>query len=252
LVFNRESFALRYRHGVPSGNPTTDEPTLPVTDSSEHGVVFDNDGVLVDSEPLWIRARKSLVHEANGRWLPEADTAMMGISSDRWSVYMRDRLGVAMPPSKIRDEVIARMIQLYRTQVPLLPGARAAVETIARRWRLGVASGSDRILLETVLSSSGLADHFAVTVAGDEVAEGKPSPMIYLTACRRLRCSPDACVAIEDSASGIASALAADMKVIAVPRPGFEPPPAVLQRAVAVLPSLTELDPDLIAAVLSA
>jgi HAD superfamily hydrolase (TIGR01509 family) len=223
-----------------------------VTKTSSQAVVFDNDGVLVDSEPLWILARQSLVHDAKGRWLPEADTAMMGISSDRWSVYMRDRLGVAMTPSKIRHEVLARMIQLYRSEVPLLPGVRAAVETVGQRWRLGVASGSDRVLLDTVLSSSGLADHFGATVSGDEVAEGKPSPLIYLEACRRLQCPPNACVAVEDSASGIASALAAQMKVIAVPRPGFEPPAAVLDRATAVLPSVAELSPDLIAAVLSA
>jgi HAD superfamily hydrolase (TIGR01509 family) len=223
-----------------------------VSATSAQAIVFDNDGVLVDSEPLWIRARKSLIREANGQWLPEADTAMMGISSDQWSVYMRDRLGVAMAPEQIRDEVLARMIELYHTEVPLLPGARTAVETLGRRWRLGLASGSDRILLDTVLSSSGLAGHFAATVAGDEVADGKPSPLIYLDACRRLNCSPDACVAIEDSASGIASALAAEMKVIAVPRPGFEPSAAVLDRASAVLTSLTELNPDLVAAVLSA
>jgi HAD superfamily hydrolase (TIGR01509 family) len=220
--------------------------------SSAQGVVFDMDGVLVDSEPLWIRARRSLVDEAGGQWLPEADTAMMGISADRWTVYMRDRLRVDMPPAKIRDEVVTRMTQLYRQQVPLLPGARAAVETIGRRYRLAVASGSVRILLDTVLSVSGLGLHFAATVSGDDVTQGKPSPLIYLEACRRLGCSPDACVAIEDSASGIASALAAKTKVIAVPRPGFEPPAEVLDRAAAVLPSLTELSPDLVTAILAA
>jgi beta-phosphoglucomutase-like phosphatase (HAD superfamily) len=121
-------------------------------------VVFDMDGVIVDSEPLWVRARKDLVRDAGGRWLPEAETAMMGISSDRWSVYMRDRLGLrGMTPARIRDEVIGRMVALYGQGVPLLPGAREAIDATARRWRLGIASGSDRLLLDAVLAATGCA-----------------------------------------------------------------------------------------------
>jgi HAD superfamily hydrolase (TIGR01509 family) len=218
---------------------------------AEPCVVFDMDGVIVDSEPLWVRARKDLVREANGWWIPEAETAMMGISSDEWSVYMRDHLGLDMTPSQIRDEVIARMIQLYGTDVPLLPGAQAAIHLIGQRWRLGIASGSDRILLDTVLSRCSLTDYFAATISGEEVAEGKPSPLIYQEVCRRLGSRPDACVAIEDSGSGILSALSAGMKVIAVPRPGFEPDADIVGRATAVVPTLIQLGPDLVAQVLS-
>lgn len=219
--------------------------------SAEPSIVFDMDGVIVDSEPLWVRARKDLVREANGRWIPEAETAMMGISSDRWSAYMRDQLALDMSAERIREEVIRRMIDLYRESVPLIPGAREAIETISERWRVGVASGSDRVLLDTVLTNSGLGSHFAATVSAEDVAEGKPSPLIYQEACRRLGAGPSACVAIEDSGSGIASALAAGMKVIAVPRPGFEPGAEILNRATVVLPDLTGLHPDLIAQVLS-
>jgi len=216
-------------------------------------VVFDMDGVIVDSEPLWVRARKDLVREAGGRWIAEAETAMMGISSDRWSAYMRDRLGLEdMTPAHIRDEVLARMVALYGAQVPLLPGAREAVEATARRWRLGIASGSDRVLLDTVLSATGLGDRFAATVSGEEVTAGKPDPLIYQEVCRRLGADPRACLAIEDSGSGIESALAAGMTVVAVPRPGFQPDPDVLRRADAVLPDLTRLDADLVATVLAA
>jgi HAD superfamily hydrolase (TIGR01509 family) len=216
-------------------------------------VVFDMDGVIVDSEPLWVRARKELVREAGGRWIAEAETAMMGISSDRWSVYMRDRLGLRdMTPAQIRDEVIARMVALYGAQVPLLPGAREAIEATARRSRLGIASGSDRVLLDTVLTTARLRDEFAATVAGDEVSAGKPAPEIYQEVCRRLGADPRACLAIEDSGSGIESALAAGMRVVAVPRAGFEPDPAVLDRADAVLPDLTGLTPDLVATLLAA
>jgi HAD superfamily hydrolase (TIGR01509 family) len=213
-------------------------------------VVFDMDGVIVDSEPLWVRARKELVRRANGRWIPEAETAMMGISSDRWSAYMRDNLALNMTSAQIRDDVIRRMVELYRNDVPLIAGAREAVEAIGRLWRVGIASGSDRVLLDTVLSSSGLAGYFAATVSGEDVAEGKPSPQIYEEACRRLGANPRACVAIEDSGTGIASALAAGMKVIAVPRPGFVPEADILGRATLVLPALTDLDPDVVARVL--
>lgn len=205
------------------------------------------DGVIVDSEPLWVRARKELVRQAHGRWIPEAETAMMGISSDRWSAYMRDRLALNMTAAQIRDDVIRRMVELYQKGVPLIPGAREAIDAIGRRWRVGIASGSDRVLLDTVLKSSGLAGHFAATVSGEEVAEGKPSPQIYLEACRRLGANPRFCVAVEDSGSGIGSALAAGMKVIAIPRPGFVPDAATLARATVVLPGLADLNPDVVA-----
>ena len=210
------------------------------------------DGVIVDSEPLWVRARQDLVVEAGGRWIPEAETAMMGISSDRWSVYMRNRLGLGhMTPMEIRDEVIGRMVTLYTAGVPLLPGAREAIEATRSRWRLGIASGSDRVLLDTVLTAAGLVGSFAATVSGDEVAQGKPAPLIYQEVCRRLGSNPPACLAIEDSGAGIESALAAGMTVVAVPRPGFEPDAAVLARARAVLPNLGRLSPGLVRGVLA-
>jgi HAD superfamily hydrolase (TIGR01509 family) len=209
------------------------------------------DGVIVDSEPLWIRARKELVRRAHGRWIPEADTAMMGIGSDRWSAYMRDHLKLDLTAEQIRAEVIQGMIRLYGESVPLIPGARKAIETIGERWRLGLASGSDRVLLDTVLELGRLGDYFEVTVSAEDVAEGKPSPLIYEEACRRLGATPAACVAIEDSGSGIASALAAGMKVIAVPRPDFEPSDEILSRATLVLPDLLALQPDVVQQVLA-
>jgi HAD superfamily hydrolase (TIGR01509 family) len=213
-------------------------------------VVFDMDGVLVDSEPLWVHARKDLVGAAGGRWRAEAETAMTGISSDHWSAYMRDRLDMqSYTAEQIREEVINRMIDLYRKHVPLLPGARAAVEAMASRWPVAIASGSDRVLLDAVLATTGLAQCFAATVAGDEVAEGKPEPLIYEEACRRLAADPKYCVAIEDSTAGIASALAAGMKVVAVPRPGFQPNPEILARATVILSDLTQLDVNRVAAV---
>lgn len=215
-------------------------------------VVFDMDGVIVDSEPLWVRARQDLVRAAGGRWIPEAETAMMGISSDEWSVYMRDRLGLHdLAPAEIRAEVIGRMVRLYEDGVPFLPGAREAIEALSR-WPLAVASGSDRVLLQTVLAVGRLAGRFAATVSGEDVAEGKPSPLIYQEACRRLGADPARSVAIEDSGSGILSAAAAGMAVVAVPRPGFLPAAELLERATLVLPDLTGLDATTIAELLPA
>jgi HAD superfamily hydrolase (TIGR01509 family) len=214
-------------------------------------VVFDMDGVLVDSEPMWVQARQDLVRAAGGQWLPEAETAMMGISSDRWSAYMRDRLGLGhLTQEEIRAGVIDRMVALYREHVPLLPGAWSAVEAAAGRGPVAVASGSDRVLLDVVTQSSGLARFFAGTVAGDEVTEGKPAPLIYEKACALLDVAPARCVAVEDSGAGIESALAAGMAVVAVPRPGFEPSPEVLARASAVLTDLFGLDDLLVAGTL--
>ena len=219
---------------------------------TEAAVVFDMDGVLVDSEPLWMRARKELVRDGGGRWHADAETAMMGISSDIWSAYMRDRLELQhYTAEQIRTDVLDRMVELYRHDVPLLPGARAAVEAAAARWPVAIASGSDRVLLDTVLAATGLGRCFAATVAGDEVTEGKPHPMIYAEACRRLGADPRHCVAVEDSGAGISSALAAGLKVVAVPRPGFAPRPEILARATVSLPDLTGLDADRMAAVMA-
>lgn len=219
---------------------------------SNAAVVFDMDGVLVDSEPLWRRARKDLVRAGGGRWHADAETAMMGVSSGVWSAYMRDRLDLRRyTAEQIRADVLDRMVELYRKDVPLLPGARAAGEAAAARGPGAIASGSDRVLLATVLAATGLGPCFAATVAGDEVSEGKPHPMIYDEACRRLGADPRHCVAIEDSGAGISSALAAGLKVVAVPRPGFAPRSEILARATVSLPDLTGLDADRVAAVMA-
>jgi hypothetical protein len=131
--------------------------------SADACVVFDMDGVIVDSEPLWVRARKDLVRAAGGRWIPEAETAMMGISSDRWSVYMRDRLGLhEMTPAQIRDDVLARIVALYGAQVPLLPGGRGG-PVHAHRPRLGASDrhrGRDSAIAARPRTQAVVADGF--------------------------------------------------------------------------------------------
>jgi HAD superfamily hydrolase (TIGR01509 family) len=171
---------------------------------------------------------------------------MMGMSSPEWTEYMRAELGVALEPEEISREVVARLERRYRERLPLLPHAHQAVERLAARWPLAVASSSNRPVIDLVLELAGLARCFAVTVSSEEVARGKPAPDVYLEAARRLQVDPRACVAVEDSTNGIRAAHAAGMAVIAVPRPDYPPAPDALELAAAVLGSLTELTPRVV------
>jgi HAD superfamily hydrolase (TIGR01509 family) len=206
-------------------------------------VVFDLDGVLVDSEQAWDGARRELVEERGGTWTDGAEIDMLGMSSREWPVYLRDRLGVDMEPADISDDVVARMLAGYRTRLPLIPGAVAAVGRMAARWPLGLASSSNREVIDVVLEQAGIARHFRATVSSEEVARGKPSPDVFREAARRLGVDPAACAAIEDSHNGILSASAAGMRVIALPNHAFPPGPEALGQAHAVLGALDELTP---------
>src|SRR5215472_7345924 len=147
-------------------------------------VVFDMDGVLIDSEPVWEQVRRSLVAERGGRWRPDSQRRLMGMNTAEWSRYLAGELGVDMPPDEVARTVIARMVDRYRAHLPLLPGAPAAVRRMATRWPLGVASSSPRSLIDAVLARAGLADLFAVTVSTEEVPRGKPAPDVYVRAAR--------------------------------------------------------------------
>jgi HAD superfamily hydrolase (TIGR01509 family) len=166
---------------------------------------------------------------------------MMGMSSLEWSRYMHDELGLPEPPEKINEEVVRRMIALYRQRLPLLAGAREAVARLAAHWPLGLASSSNRPIIELVLELAGLTDFFQVTVSSEEVGRGKPAPDVYLEAARRLEVAPERCAAIEDSRNGIRSAHAAGMVVVAIPNRMFPPDQQALGLADCVLESLDEL-----------
>jgi HAD superfamily hydrolase (TIGR01509 family) len=209
-------------------------------------VVFDLDGLLLDSEQLWDEVREELAAERGGRWHAGAQRAMMGMSSPEWSRYMHDVIGLEEPPAEISAEVVRRMEDRYREQLPLLAGAVEAVERLAARWPLGLASSSNRELIDLALDASGLDRFFRVSVSSEEVAAGKPAPDVYLEAARRLGVAPGDCAAIEDSHNGIRSANAAGMRVVAIPNPHFRPEPDALALADVVLPALAELRPDAI------
>jgi HAD superfamily hydrolase (TIGR01509 family) len=205
-------------------------------------IVFDLDGVLVDTEPAWAAVREDLVRETGGQWHEQASVDMMGMSSLEWSAYMRDRLGVPLPPAEISVEVVRRLARRYDAGVPLLPGASRAVAELAARWPLALASSANRPVIDLVLDRTGLRRHFQVAVSSEEVAKGKPAPDVYLAATKRLETQPRDCAAIEDSTNGIESAKAAGLRVVAVPNRAFPPAPGALARADTVISSLEDLD----------
>jgi HAD superfamily hydrolase (TIGR01509 family) len=207
-------------------------------------VIFDLDGVLVDSEAVWDEVRKRFTEENGGRWHTDAQRDMMGMSSVEWSAYVRDRLGVDMDPDRISTAVANRVAERYRERLPLLPGAVESVRSLAAEWPLGLASSSNRHVIDLVLDLAGIAGEFQATVSSEEVGGGKPAPDVYLETAKRLGVEPTSCVAIEDSTNGLRSAHTAEMTVIAVPNRDFPPEPDALELADAELESLERLTPD--------
>jgi HAD superfamily hydrolase (TIGR01509 family) len=207
-------------------------------------VVFDLDGLLLDTEQVWDEVRETLTRERGGRWHERAQADMMGMSSSEWSHYMHESLGLADPPDELNRLVVARMEERYRDRLPLVDGAIEAVRRIGERWPLGLASSSNRPLIDLALEEMGVADLFRTTVSSEEVEHGKPAPDVYREAARRLGAAPERIVAIEDSGAGIRAASAAGMRVIAVPNAHYPPPEDALELADVVLRSLSDLTPD--------
>jgi len=204
-------------------------------------VVFDMDGVLIQSEEVWDAVREEFVRERGGRYDAEIQRAMMGMSSPEWSRYLHEHAGVADEPDAINAEVVRRMLAAYRDHLPFIEGAVDAVRRLAADFPLGLASSSNRELIDTVLEVAGLTALFAATVSSEEVARGKPAPDVYLEAARRLDVAPDRCAAVEDSHGGIRSAKSAGMRVVAIPNPSYPPDDEALALADVAIGSLDEL-----------
>jgi HAD superfamily hydrolase (TIGR01509 family) len=210
-------------------------------------VVFDLDGVLVDTEHLWDEVREELTTEWGGRYTPEAQEAMMGMSSTEWSRYLHETVGLREQPETINEEVVRRMLARYEVELPVLPGAVDAVRRLHdESFRLAVASSSNRELIDAVLRRLELAALFEATVSSEEVLRGKPAPDVYLEAARRLGMPASRCAAIEDSASGIRAAHAAGMRVIAYPNRHYPPAEDVLALADVVVRNLGDVGPSLV------
>jgi len=210
-------------------------------------VVFDLDGVIVDSEHLWDEVRERLTTDWGGRYGPDAQGAMMGMSSTEWSRYMHVELGLDQSPEEINAEVVRRMLARYHAELPLVDGAVAAVQRLAGDGlRLAVASSANRPLIDAIVAEAGLAPLFEVTVSSEVVARGKPAPDVYLEAARQLGLRPGRCAAVEDSGNGLRAASAAGMYVLAYPNRLYPPGADALALADVVLGSLGELTAALV------
>ena len=210
-------------------------------------VIFDLDGVLIDSEPVWEQVRRQVVAEHGGHWAADTQQRLMGMSTAEWADYLSGQLSVDLPPEQVAALVIRQMAGRYREHLPLLPGAVEAVRGLAGRWPLGLASSAPAVLIETVLDQSGLASAFTATMSTEQVPRGKPAPDIYLAAAGALGIDPRRGAAVEDSANGLRSAAAAGLAVVAVPQPRYPPGPDALALAAVVLDGLAGLTPEVIA-----
>ena len=206
-------------------------------------VVFDLDGVLLQSEEVWDSVRERYVRERGGRYDTEVQCAMMGMSAPEWSAFLAGEAGVPGTPEQINADVVERMLAAYARELPLVPGAIETVRRIAGVFPLALASSSNRAIFEEVLELAGIANSFAATVSSEEVPRGKPAPDVYVEAARRLGVEPEHCAAVEDSHSGIRSAHAAAMRVVAIPNASYPPGTEALALADVVLDSLDELTP---------
>lgn len=210
--------------------------------------MFDCDGVLIDSEPVWEEVRRGVVAEFGGQWKPGTQDRLMGMSTGEWSRYLSSELGVNLTPSQVASVVVDRMAARYRRHMPWMPGATDAVRRITDHWPLGLASSAPLSLIETVLDAGQLRPYFRVAMSTEQVTRGKPAPDIYLAVTEAMGIAATVSAAVEDSSNGLRSAAAAGCQVIAVPQPAYPPAPDALANASVVLTSLTTLTPNVIEA----
>ncbi|RZU72900.1 HAD superfamily hydrolase (TIGR01509 family) [Micromonospora kangleipakensis] len=209
-------------------------------------VLFDLDGVIVDSEPVWEEVRRAYVAAHGGTWQSDTQRRLMGMSTGEWAAYLSDELGVDRSPELVATEVIAEMTRRYAERVPLIDDADAVVRRMAARWRLGLASSSPTRLIAAALAATGLADAFGATLSTEETARGKPAPDVWLAVAARLGVDPTRCVAVEDSSNGVRSAAAAGMRVVAIPHGSYPLDPDAAALAAVLLPSVDALTPEVV------
>lgn len=210
-------------------------------------VIFDLDGVIVDSEPVWEEVRRRYVATHGGTWQPDSQRRLMGMSTGEWAHYLSTELGVSRTPEQVARDVIDEMGRRYGERIPLIPGAVEAVRELAVGWRLGLASSSPARLIEVALAAAGLTDVFEVTLSTERTPRGKPAPDVYLAVAKQLNVDPARCVAIEDSSNGVRSAAAAGMRVVAIPHAGYPLDPDAQALVSVTLSSVADLSRQTIA-----
>jgi HAD superfamily hydrolase (TIGR01509 family) len=215
---------------------------------SIEAVVFDLDGVIIDTEEVWEEVRRGYVAEFGREFRPDTQDRMMGMSTGEWSAHLADEVGVPRTAEQVATDVLGRMAERYRGSLPLIPGSVETVRRLGARFPLGLASSSARILIDQVLETAGLTGAFQVTLSTEEVPRGKPAPDVYLAAAEKLGLDPAVCAAVEDSSNGLRAAGAAGLAVIAVPHGVYPPAPDALALASLVVTNVAELTPELIEA----
>ncbi len=205
-------------------------------------VVFDMDGLLVDSEPLWFRARVDLLSHHGKEWTDVDQLAMAGVHTQVWIDALHAKIEGAIAREAVLEDNLTRMESYYESgDVSILAGAGDALVHCAEHYRVGLASGSPRRLIDACLRGAGWNRYFESVISGDELEHGKPAPDIYLEIMRRMDLSPATTAVVEDSGAGIKAGKAAGAKVIAVPNPHTDPGPEVVALADARIDTLREL-----------
>jgi HAD superfamily hydrolase (TIGR01509 family) len=210
-------------------------------------VVFDLDGVLIDTEGVWEEVRRGYVAEFGRQFLPDSQQRMMGMSTPEWSRHLSEDVGVGRTPEVVAGDVLGRMAERYRAALPLIPGGVEAVRRLGERYRLALASSSARVLIDQVLETAGLTGAFEATFSTEQVPRGKPAPDVYLAAVEALGLTPAVCAAVEDSSNGLRAASAAGLAVVCVPHGVYPPAPDALALADLVVDSLDDLTVEAVA-----
>jgi len=196
------------------------------------GVIFDMDGVIVDSEHLWGESWSSFAAQHGRAWTDDDSRALQGMSTGEWAAALAARVDRPELVEEARRHCVGHYVAaLERGEGPALHGARDLVEEVARRCPVALASSAPRRGIEAALRREGLAELFTATVSSEEVARGKPSPDVYREAARRLGVDPARAAGVEDSGNGLRAAAAAGLAVVALPNPAFPPPPDALALA---------------------
>ncbi len=208
-------------------------------------MIFDLDGVLVDSEIWWDEIRSDFAAQLGRRWTRDDRAAVMGANSRGWARIMRERLALTLPEPEIERTIVEGMVARYgREGAPQIDGAIETVRRVSAELPVAVASSAHRAVIDAALAATGLAEVFSVVVSSDDVAHGKPAPDVYLETARRLGVDPHACLVAEDSLNGVRAAKAAGMTVVLVPNGSVPPAAGAVELADLVLERLADLDPS--------